>query len=152
MSKLVSGHNYDILDNHQDKFKQPDALFQPRIKNGTKESSLQKSSHYQPPRRRKKATNNNNTSQGQTSARESVISTTERLKHDDDEYQVNEEIPNDDDEDDDDDNRVKARMKTHLNTSRQSNAGLNESNNFLNTSHQSQQQQKMEARRVAAQK
>jgi hypothetical protein len=142
MSKLVSGHNYDILDNHQDKFKMPDTKFQPRIKNTTKESSLQKSSHYQPPRRRKKASQKENDG-GQTSARESIVSTTERLKHDED-YDIEENISNGEDEDE---NRVKAKMQTHLNTSHHSNNGLNESNNFLNTS-----QHQMETRRATAQK
>ena len=94
MSKLVSGQNYDILDNHQEKFKMPDAQFQPRIKNTTKEPSLTKSSHYQPPRRRKRVAqkvanrmDDNRGGGGQTSARESIVSTTERLKHSD-EYEI----------------------------------------------------------------
>ena len=62
MSKLVGNHNYDVLDNHAAKFKQPSKEFEPRIKNNPNSTSqlLQKSSCYQPPRRRKKKTSNNN--------------------------------------------------------------------------------------------
>ncbi len=54
MSKLVAGKQYDVLDNHADKFVKPVKEFQPRIKNTNSTSHLaQKSSYYQPPRRRR---------------------------------------------------------------------------------------------------
>lgn len=56
MSKLVAGHNYDVLDYHADKFKQPDEEHQPRIvdKKNSKSKLLASSNFYQPPMRRKK--------------------------------------------------------------------------------------------------
>ncbi|CAF0790384.1 unnamed protein product [Brachionus calyciflorus] len=55
MSRLVSGHNYDVLDIHAHKFKQPSHEFQPRIKDVEKSSSkLRESTCYEPPRRQKK--------------------------------------------------------------------------------------------------
>lgn len=55
MSRLVGNHNYDVLDNHADKFKHPTREFVPRIKNTNSLSSLSKnSSCYQPPRRRRR--------------------------------------------------------------------------------------------------
>ncbi|RNA30326.1 spermatogenesis-associated 7 [Brachionus plicatilis] len=57
MSRLVSGHNYDVLDLHAGKFKHPNKEFQPRIINLEKSSSkLRQSNIYEPPRRRKKNT------------------------------------------------------------------------------------------------
>lgn len=56
MSRLVAGHNYDVMDNHADKFKKPDDQYQPRIldKKNSKSKLLASSSFYQPPLRRKK--------------------------------------------------------------------------------------------------
>lgn len=55
MSRLASGHNYDVLDLHADKFTHPIKEFQPRIKNLEKSSSkLRESKCYEPPRRQKK--------------------------------------------------------------------------------------------------
>lgn len=56
MSKLVAGHNYDVLDYHAAKFKQPDEEHQPRIvdKKNSKSKLLASSNFYQPPMRRKK--------------------------------------------------------------------------------------------------
>lgn len=56
MSRLVSGHNYDVLDLHADKFTHPNKDFQPRIKNLEKSSKLRESKYYEPPRRPKKNT------------------------------------------------------------------------------------------------
>lgn len=71
MSRLVAGHNYDVMDYHSDKFKTPDEEFQPRIVNkGDSQSKLLKSSScYQPPLRRKKPKPQQ---QPQQSARESI--------------------------------------------------------------------------------
>lgn len=55
MSRLASNRNYDVLDNHADRFKKPDKEFEPRIKNTSSESHLGKnSSCYQAPRRRRR--------------------------------------------------------------------------------------------------
>jgi hypothetical protein len=68
MSKLVGNHNYDVLDNHAAKFKQPNKEFEPRIKNNPKKTSqlLQTSSCYQPPRRRKKKSSSGDQNNEQT--------------------------------------------------------------------------------------
>ena len=144
MSKLVSGHNYDILDNHRDKFKMPDKEFKPRIKNTSKESTLQKSSSYQPPRRRKKQPNNT-TRDGQ----ESVVSVNERLRKVNDDELVDEIASDEDDE-----SVVKENIQNQLNTSKSNGNRLNESGHLLNTSNrnQSDANQIASARRAAAQK
>lgn len=55
MSRLASGHNYDVLDLHADKFTHPTKEFQPRIKNLDKFSSkLRESKYYEPPRRQQR--------------------------------------------------------------------------------------------------
>lgn len=55
MSRLASNRNYDVLDNHADRFKKPDKEFEPRIKNTNSESHLGKNpSCYQAPRRRRR--------------------------------------------------------------------------------------------------
>lgn len=56
MSRLAGGHNYDVMDNHADKFKKPEEEFQPRIVNKENAQSklLANSNFYQPPLRRKK--------------------------------------------------------------------------------------------------
>ena len=55
MSRLASNRNYDVLDNHADRFKKPDNEFEPRIKITSSESHLGKnSSCYQAPRRRRR--------------------------------------------------------------------------------------------------
>ena len=55
MSRLVAGHNYDVIDIHAHKFKQPTQEFQPRIKNVENSASkLKESTCYEPPRRHKK--------------------------------------------------------------------------------------------------
>ena len=49
-SRLVAGKNYDILEYHADKFKNPEKDFEPRIKNTRSASHLiKKASFYQPP-------------------------------------------------------------------------------------------------------
>lgn len=54
-SRLVSGHNYDVLDYRPTSFKQPEKEFQPRIVNNTSASSkLKQSTYYQPPTRKKR--------------------------------------------------------------------------------------------------
>lgn len=55
MSRLIGNHNYDVLDNHADKFKAPTKEFVPRIKNTNSQSNLSKNnSCYQAPRRRRR--------------------------------------------------------------------------------------------------
>ena len=117
MSRLVAGHNYDILDNHAEKFKQPQKEFEPRIKNKENASSklLETNNCYQPPRRRKK------NGSAQNSASVSVVS--EKL----DVRESHEEV--------EETNQFKKNFNQNNNTlPLNASVGLNESNNFMNTS------------------
>jgi hypothetical protein len=74
MSRLASNRNYDVLDNHADRFKKPDKEFEPRIKNTNSESHLGKnSSCYQAPRRRRRKQQQQQEPQMQNKSNESLI-------------------------------------------------------------------------------
>ena len=59
MSANASSVSYDVLDKHQEKFKNPGKEFEPRIKNTSKTQSnlLKNDSCYQPPRRKTSQSN-----------------------------------------------------------------------------------------------
>jgi hypothetical protein len=74
MAKLAAGKQYDVMENHAEKFTQPKKEFQPRVTiKKDSNSKLKDSSNYQAPRRRR--------SSQQTSRKESVDSLSKTKQH-----------------------------------------------------------------------
>jgi hypothetical protein len=63
MSANASNSSYDVLDKHQERFKNPGKEFEPRIKSASKAQSnlLKNDNCYQPPRRKTNKANAENT-------------------------------------------------------------------------------------------
>lgn len=98
MSRLVAGHNYDVLENHANKFKKPDEKFQPRILNNNtfKSKLLESSNYYQPPIRRKKkqeASDETSARQQPDSERDAAEKNIANLKNPNESQEIEEDIP-----------------------------------------------------------